>query len=606
MPGLYGLFGEREPHFDQQSLLEGIDPCAMCETRLLKIGNGIMACSWLKTDCLVNRCHEDVDTVGCFSGDLIDHQSIPWDEIKASLLQRRYSFFAALRGTFTLALYDKNTKRVFLVSDRTSQYPIFYAHAETGIIFSSTIGTFCRLKRQPVFNEKWLYEFLYFNYPIGQTAIISDVFKMPPASVFECEPGEPRHAITTYAEPFRRAEKLLFGNAAFERALSVFSERVPKYYATKGKTAVSLTSGFDSRTVLAFAPSDKRDTVETYTYGVAGCGDLLDASSIATALGLSHHEILFDSSFTDELAELIHRTVYFSGGQERINRATLPYVYRLLTRETGEFPVVLTGISGDHLFRDHIRGNGNVPAIISADMMKTIHEGRAVIDSPFFERAFGQEYSLFERHISERIRWLSERFGNLSIPESYLSYLVYEVAPRYFAGEAAVASNYTQLRSPFWDPEIVQLAYDIEPGTLGFSESLTQKDKYFERVLQARLIGSKREYANLPINGIPLAAFARNSKMLYHFSRFLWRAPKKIKSLVRPLPYRPLENWQHWFNTAVASEISKLLDNQAEILRYVSKDFIDGVLEKRNTHWLGKIVTAEIVMRLVGRRWSLS
>jgi asparagine synthetase B (glutamine-hydrolysing) len=428
---------------------------------------------------------------------------------------------------------------------------------------------------------------------------------MPPASVFECEPGGPGHVVTTYAEPFRRPEKLLLGNAAFERALSVFSERVPKYYATSKKTAVSLTGGFDSRTVLAFAPSDICDAIETYTYGVPGCGDLLDAFSIAAALGLSHHGILFDSAFTEALTELIHQTVYLSGGQERINRATLPYVYRLLTQGRSEFPVVVTGISGDHLFRDHIRGKGNVPALISADMMKTIHEGRAVIDSPFFERAFGREYFLFEQHIGERIQWLSERFGTLSIPESYLSYLVYEVAPRYFAGEAAVANNYTQLRSPFWDPEIVRLAYDIDAGTLGFSESLRQKDKYLECVLQARLISSKRKYADLPINGIPIAAYARNSKPLYQFNRFLWRAPKKIKSLVRPLPYRPLENWQYWLNTALASEISKLLGHQAEILRYLSRDFVDEILEKRNTHWLGKIVTAEIVMRLVGRKWSM-
>lgn len=604
MPGLYGLFAQTSPHFNQQALIECIDPCAACETRLLHTHNGIMACSWLRSDSLANRFHEDLDIVGCFSGDLIDYQSIPWDKIKACLLQRRYGFLATLKGTFALSLYDKNKNRVFIVSDRNSQYPIFYAHEETGFVFSSAIGTFCRCMREPLFNEMWLYEFLYFNYPIGQTAIVRDVFKMPPASVLECKTGGPAHTMIVYADPFKRSKKLLSGNESFERALSVFNDRVPKYYAATGITAVSLTGGFDSRTVLAFGPPDK--PVETYTYGVDGCGDLQDAFSIARMLGLSHHEIIFDASFTCELPELIHTTVYLSGGQERISRATLPYVYRMLTKEKTEFPVVLTGISGDHLFRDHINGKGNVPAIISADMMKTIQAGRVVCDSAFFKQAFGEKYPAFEHRISEKVRWLGERFGKLNIPESYLSYLVYEVAPRYFAGEAAVAGNYTLLRSPFWDPEIIQLAYDIEAGTLGFSESLAQKDRYLERVLQARLICSKSTYASIPIDGIPLTMYARNSKLRYRFNRFLRKVPKKMKSLVRPVPYHPLENWQYWFDTALDSEVRNILGDQPEIFRYVSENFIDDILKKRSTHWLGKLVTAEIIMRLVGKRWSSS
>ncbi len=51
-------------------------------------------------------------------------------------------------------------------------------------------------------------------------------------------------------------------------------ESFQSYYPADSKVAVSLTAGFDSRSVLAFAPEQVRDRVTTYTYGVPGCSEL--------------------------------------------------------------------------------------------------------------------------------------------------------------------------------------------------------------------------------------------------------------------------------------------------------------------------------------------
>src|SRR4030042_2893136 len=109
-----------------------------------------------------------------------------------------------------------------------------------------------------------------------------------------------------------------------------------------------------------------------------------------------------------------------------------------------------------------------------------------------------------------------------------MSFLIYEVSPKYFAGEQAVASNYITLRSPYWDDEIISLAYEISLSTIGFSESLPRKDKYLEAVLQANLIKTNKELSKLLIGGIPLNAFSVNNKFIYNLFRIFWRTPAKM------------------------------------------------------------------------------
>lgn len=330
------------------------------------------------------------------------------------------------------------------------------------------------------------------------------------------------------------------------------------------------------------------------------------ASSIASNLGIKHHQISFDNASISKLKNLIYETVYLSGGLERATRSTLSYVYRTLTNNGNDFPIVLTGIAGDHLFRDHIKSLGNIPSLISTDMAATIQNGTPSINKTFFKRVFGRNIESFEECIRDCLGRMEKAYGPIGHPEPYMSFLIYEVSPKYFAGELGLASNYTTLRSPYWDDDIISLAYEISLGTLGFSESLSQKDKYLEVVLQANLIKTNKDLSRLLIGRVPLTAFSVNNKLLYNLFRILWRSPNKIVHYIKNNQAIPLENWQNWVKFPLGPEIDQILSGDSLISGYIIPDFIDESKIMGNEHWLGKLVTAEILLRLIENGWSIN
>jgi len=606
MPGLIAILDKRNRRRDLEKLLWTIDYLSNCKTKIVESGNTAMAIAWLKNDLFGdNRYFENDRFICILAGDLIGLQSVPWAEVTENIAEAKYSNLKNLKGQFALCIVEKEKNNLYAISDRRSQYPLYYCITDSGILLSTTIATYCNNVQKMQFNPEWLYEFLYFNYPVGQTTPIKNVLRIPRASVLSYNLNTGRHLIHEYAQPFRRSEKLIEGKDAIQKAKSVFEERIPKYIPPNTKVAISLTSGLDSRNILAYSNPWHGNNLETYTYGVAGCTDLKTSFQMAQSLGIKHRQIIFDDAFVSQLNKLIYDTVYLSGGLERVTRSTLNHVYRMLTNDGTNFPVVLTGIAGDHLFRDHVKSLGNIPSIISADMAATIQSGTPCINKSFFKRAFGINYGFFEEHIRDSLDRLEKTYGPISQPEPYMSFLIYEVSPKYFAGEQGVASNYTTLRSPFWDDEIISLAYEISLSTLGFSESLPQKDKYLEAVLQANLIKTNRELSKLLIGGIPLNAFSVNNKLIYNLFRIFWRTPNKIFNYIKNDQSVPLEDWQNWVTNPLGPEFNRLLSRDSLISSYVTPDFIDELKKMDDEHWVGKFVTAEILLRLIENEWKI-
>jgi hypothetical protein len=347
------------------------------------------------------------------------------------------------------------------------------------------------------------------------------------------------------------------------------------------------------------------NNLETYTYGIPGCYDLEIASSVASSLGIKHHQIRFDDAIIIELKNLIYETMYLSGGLERITRSTLSYVYRTLTNNGNDFPVVLTGIAGDHLFRDHIKCKENSPHFFSADMMTTIQNGTLYISRSFFKKVFGSNYDSFEEYIRNSFVRMQEVYGPITQPESYMSFVIYENSPKRFGGEQAIANNYTTLRSPYWDDEIISLAYKISFATIAFSEYLPIPDKYLQSVLQTNLIKTNKELSKLLIWGIPIYAYSINNKFIYNLLRILWRGPAKIVDYIKHSQDVPLEDWRNWIKNPLGPEINRLLSGKALIFNYINPEIIEDAKQMGDEHWLGKFVTAEILLRLIENGWDI-
>ncbi|MFX0053003.1 MAG: hypothetical protein ACFE8U_17150, partial [Candidatus Hermodarchaeota archaeon] len=455
--------------------------------------------------------------------------------------------------------------------------------------------TFCRLPLEASFNIEWLWEYLFFNFPVGQTTFLVNVKRMPPASVLEIDTKSGEYSFSEYATKFRKKKHLLEGKEALELAYEVFTNRIPKYFVGSDNIACALTGGWDGRTNLSFCPN--LDSIVAYTYGVPECSDLVEASKTAQALNIKHRKILFDKNFEKELPSLLFDTIHLSSGLEKIVRSSLLYVYRNLTDCGKEFPFVISGISLDGWFRGH----GQTPSIVSPDMARIFLTGEKDIDETFWKKCMGNDYDPFKRHILRQIDDLEKEFGKLSDPESHLSYYVYEVIPKYFAGEVAIAKHFTTLRIPAWDNDIIDLSYSIRSSTLSFSEFSAhyKRGSMEEMRLQAYLIskngGVLRE---IPIRGVPPKTFSKG-KYIYHLVRIKNLGQKKIINTFLRRSYPPLEDWNRWLGGVLKDTISQLIFTEdSRIKNYVTPEYVNSLQNRLSDSFIGKLVTAEIILRL--------
>jgi len=234
-------------------------------------------------------------------------------------------------------------------------------------------------------------------------------------------------------------------------------------------------------------------------------------------------------------------------------------------------------------------------------MARIFSTGEKSINEHFWKEVMGNHYEDFKKHILKKIDYLENEYGNLSEPESHLSYMLYEVSPKYFAGELAIAKHFTTLRIPAWDNDIIDLCYSIRNSTLSFSRFLAdyKSESMEEMLLQAYLI-SKNEGAlrEIPVYGLPPKTFSKG-KCIYHLVRIKNLGPKKVVNTFLRRSYSPLEDWNRWLGRILKGTISQLIFTEnSRIKNYVAPEYINSLQNRVSDPFIPKLVTAEIILRL--------
>jgi hypothetical protein len=225
--------------------------------------------------------------------------------------------------------------------------------------------------------------------------------------------------------------------------------------------------------------------------------------------------------------------------------------------------------------------------------------GRTRINRDFYANMFGDRVDDFEGHIESALDSLVQMYGEFTDPEAYYRYLMYVAGPQYFGGQAAIANSYSTFRTPYWDPELIQLAMDVDLGTVGFSRQLSSKDKYREAALQASIVARNPAFRDIPYLNLPIEAFSKGDPLRFQ----LHRISRKIKSVVFGRKRVKEEDWPLWYRTVLSAEVNQLLGKDSLIREYVSDSFINQKIAETDIHWLGKMITAEIVLRLTANSW---
>jgi len=354
--------------------------------------------------------------------------------------------------------------------------------------------------------------------------------------------------------------------------------------------------------MIAFAPEPP---YRIYTYGVEGCNDIVNAQKTAKQMNWSHRAIPFGEEFVRLLPELSWKTVYLASGLEKITRASLLYMYDLLTDGARECPLTVSGVAFDILFRGHMaRGPLVSPAL---EELLEGHQRKPRMDH--LEGIFQVPTAEIAQHLESRLNSLRELHGLYADPGFHLAYGIYMLCPGYFCGEMALAGNFTTVRVPSFDPHIIKLAHEIPLSTLRFSEFTDhQRGDRKETVLQAWLLkNASPSLYRIPIgNTRPDLVLGGNG---------VFQAYRAMQSLRRRISRRlgfqkepsKLEDWQVWYGTHHRSFLDRLVFSQESRIReYIQEKFLDELKMRTDIVMLTKLVRVEMTLRLIESGWRLT
>ncbi len=401
-------------------------------------------------------------------------------------LYKRYgeNCLKKLRGMFAFAIYNKETKELFIARDRIGQKPLVYAETEQGFFASSELPALLEtgIKRE-VNVEALGYYFLrnFFAVPEPLT-IFKNIYRLEPAHYMLIKDGRIIKKARYWQPDFKRIK------SSKQRLRDLIKNAVKLREIADVEISVLLSGGIDSSTVVAFL---KRG-VKSYAFGSNKEDEELKRARIVSKLfSTNHKEILIKPDQIKLLKEIIKHY------GEPIYNLPLTYAYEIAReiRKDG-VKVALTGNGGDEIFYGY---DGTTNLLVASllikffermpesfvNLLKRIPKIGLIAEMsllPMKERKAllyrKQSSGLFKHLFSERVyeqvkdkdfgelivKWAEICKSGWYIDCSYWIGLMVENAHAVtIAGDIPAMANSVEFRAPFLDHELVEFAFSLSP-----------------------------------------------------------------------------------------------------------------------------------------------
>lgn len=233
--------------------------------------------------------------------------------------ERLNEMLVALDGIFCAVLYDRQKRKIILLTDRYGMRGLFYYHKNGNFAWASEIKAFLQLEffdRQV--DRQAISCFMELGYLVGDITYFSCVKLLPPATLLTYDLDSNR----LHRQHYWSWANIKQSNLSFNDAVDAMSEIVMRAVHRRiditESTVFPISGGLDSRMLLAAThqlhPEYKG---QCYTFGAHSCADIVLAQQVTDLVGWPHviHELTPDNWFekripiiwvTDGLLDMQH------------------------------------------------------------------------------------------------------------------------------------------------------------------------------------------------------------------------------------------------------------------------------------------------------------
>jgi asparagine synthase (glutamine-hydrolysing) len=214
-----------------------------------------------------------------------------------------------LRGMFAFAIWNRNTKTLFIARDRLGIKPLYYKLTSERLLFGSEIKVILAHGGiRPEFNRSALPEFLAFGYLSGDDTFYSGIAKLAPGHTMTIG-ADGKAEIRQYwdldaSHPHESRDENYYVRSYRE----LLEGAVQSHLMSDVPLGMFLSGGVDSSAVAALMTKIRREPIETFSVGYTeqAYSELPFARTVAEHIKSQHREVLVsEQDFFGALPHLI-------------------------------------------------------------------------------------------------------------------------------------------------------------------------------------------------------------------------------------------------------------------------------------------------------------
>ena len=271
-----------------------------------------------------------------------------------------------LRGMFAFAIWDENTKTLFLARDRVGIKPLYYSLIDNSIVFASEIKA---ILADPAIKRNLAPEiidrFLTFLYVPGEETLLKGICKLAPGHYLLAKDGKTEIRQYWDLRFIKPSERLSLKDAENELA-SLLADAVELHMIADVPVGVLLSGGVDSTAVLSCAAEKTDKKISTFTVGFADSGFADErpyARLAAETFGSRHYDMTITAS---DFAAFLPQYVWHM--EEPVCEPPAVALYYVSKLARNYVKVLLSGEGGDEAFA----GYDNYRSIVWMERLKQV------------------------------------------------------------------------------------------------------------------------------------------------------------------------------------------------------------------------------------------
>lgn len=255
--------------------------------------------------------------------------------------------FSDFNGMFALAIWDRQTEKLYLLRDRVGVKPLYYWYHDGDLAFGSELKSILKLPLKKEINHSSVCNFLHIGYIPGEQTIYNNFYKLQPGqyAVMKDQVLE----VFSYWQLENEIDPAVMKDAkAAKKTLTHLLQTSVKYCMISDvPLGIFLSGGVDSSLVAAIAQSQSDRPVKTFSIGFEEkkYNESKYAEQVAKHIGSDHHA--FTVTEQDAL-ELVDKLTAIYDEPYADSSAIPTMIVSKIARE--QVTVALSGDGGDELF----------------------------------------------------------------------------------------------------------------------------------------------------------------------------------------------------------------------------------------------------------------